>query len=326
MNRSYVSTTEPYHLNSDSLQKLSAIYGERLRKNVSMARFTAARIGGPADLLVEVSSLDELEELTRLLWRESLSFVILGDGSNVLVSDAGVRGVVVVNRARVVRFDERANPPEVFAESGANLGVIARQSAARGLAGLEWAAGIPGTVGGAVVGNAGAHGGDIAGNLLVADILHLSRGRESWNVEQLNYGYRSSALKQKKTPTKAPEGVVLSARLRLDHSSPEATQAKLEEFVVQRRRTQPPGASMGSMFKNPPGDYAGRLIEAAGLKGYRSGNAQISALHANFFINLEQASAADVYHLIQVARKAVSEKFGVELELEIELIGDWKTT
>jgi len=160
MNRSYVSTTEPYHLNSDSLQKLSAIYGERLRKNVSMARFTAARIGGPADLLVEVSSLDELEELTRLLWRESLSFVILGDGSNVLVSDAGVRGVVVVNRARVVRFDERANPPEVFAESGANLGVIARQSAARGLAGLEWAAGIPGTVGGAVVGNAGAHGGE----------------------------------------------------------------------------------------------------------------------------------------------------------------------
>lgn len=326
MNRSYVSTTEPYHLNSDSLQKLSAIFGERLRKNVALARFTTARIGGPADLLVEVSSLDELEELARLLWRESLNFIILGDGSNVLVSDAGVRGVVVVNRARAVRFDERSNPPEVFAESGANLGVIARQSAARGLAGLEWAAGIPGTVGGAVVGNAGAHGGDIAGNLLVADILHQTRGRESWNVEQLDYRYRSSALKQKKPPTKAPEVVVLSARLRLGHSSPEATQARLEEYVVHRRRTQPPGASMGSMFKNPPGDFAGRLIEAAGLKGYRSGNAQISALHANFFINLEQASAADVYHLIQLARKAVSEKFGVELELEIELIGDWKTT
>jgi UDP-N-acetylmuramate dehydrogenase len=320
-----VSTTGPYHLNSDSLQKLGAIFGERLRKNVPLARFTAARIGGPADLLVEVGSVEELEILSRLLWQESLNFIVLGDGSNVLVSDAGVRGVVVVNRAKSVRFDESSEPPEVFAESGANLGVIARQSATRGLAGLEWAASIPGTLGGAVVGNAGAHGGDIAGSLLVADILHQYRGRETWNAEKLDYRYRSSALKHKRPPTGVPEAVVLSAKLRLERSSPEAVQAKLEEYAVHRRRTQPPGASMGSMFKNPPGDYAGRLIEAAGLKGYRYGNAQISTLHANFFINLEQASSADVYYLIQIAREAVSEKFGVELELEIELIGNWVT-
>jgi UDP-N-acetylmuramate dehydrogenase len=123
-----------------------------------------------------------------------------------------------------------------------------------------------------------------------------------------------------------PEAVVLSALLRLERSTPEAVQAKMDEHVLYRRRTQPPGASLGSMFKNPQGDSAGRLIEAAGLKGYRVGSAQISSIHANFFINLGQATAADVYRLIQTAQQAVNDKFGVGLELEIELIGDWKTS
>lgn len=323
--RSLVNKTTPHHPNPDILQALNASFGERLRRDVSLSRLTAARIGGPADLLVEVLSLEELEMISNLLWSASFDFVVLGDGSNVLVSDAGVRGMVIINRAKGVSFEERSNPPQVYAESGANLGVVARQSAARGIAGLEWAAGIPGTVGGAVVGNAGAHGGDMSGNLLVADILHQSRGREAWSVEQLGYRYRSSVIKQGNSLGKSPQVVVLAARMHLEHGSPEAIQAKLDEFLLHRRRTQPPGASMGSMFRNPEGDYAGRLIEAAGLKGYRIGNAQISSLHANFFINLDKATAADVYSLIQLARQAVSEKFGVELELEIELVGDWKT-
>jgi len=319
----YVSASESYHLRPAGLKSLDAAFGDRLRKRVPLARYTAARIGGPADLLIEAESVEELIQAAQLLWKEKAAFLVLGGGSNVLVSDAGVRGVVVLNRARSVRFETSTVSPTVWAEAGANFGVIARQAAVRGLSGLEWAAGIPGTLGGAVIGNAGAHGGDMSGNLLVADILHQKRGREQWSVEQFDYQYRSSVLKHRQPGTAAPEAVVLEARLRLVNSSPPAVQAKIDEYVAHRRRTQPPGASMGSMFKNPPGDFAGRLIEAAGLKGTRVGEAQISTLHANFFINLGSATAGDVYALIQLARRSVEEKFGISLDLEIELVGDW---
>jgi UDP-N-acetylmuramate dehydrogenase len=205
----------------------------------------------------------------------------------------------------------------VWAEAGVNFGALARHAAQRGLAGLEWAAGIPGTVGGAVVGNAGAHGSDMAGCLVVAEILHR-QGQEHWPVERFAYGYRSSIIKRG-----AEEAIVLNATLRLERSTPQAVQERMDTYVAHRRRTQPPGASMGSMFKNPPGDYAGRLIEAAGLKGARIGEAEISRLHANFFVNLGQAKAADISQLIRLARREVAEKFGVELELEIEMVGDW---
>jgi UDP-N-acetylmuramate dehydrogenase len=298
--------------------------GDRLRKNIPLSRYTAARVGGPADGLIEANTLEELVAVVQALWEHAVPFLVLGGGSNMLISDAGVRGVVVINRARAVHIEGKDIPPSVWTESGANLGVVARQTALHGFSGLEWAAGIPGTVGGAVVGNAGAHGGDMAASLLVADILHQSRGKEQWSVERFAYRYRSSVLKLQNPPGQAPEIVILGARMQLERSTPQLVQAQINEFVAQRRRTQPPGASMGSMFKNPPGDYAGRLIEAAGLKGARSGDAQISSLHANFFINLGHASAGDIYQLIQRARQAVLTQFGVELELEIELIGEWK--
>lgn len=295
--------------------------GPQPQRSVSLARYTAARIGGPADWLIEVSSADELASTASRLWELGAPFIVLGGGSNVLVSDAGVREVVVINRARQVRFEGQAESPAVWAESGANLGLVARQAAQRGLAGLEWAAGIPGTVGGAVFGNAGAHGGDMAGSLMLAEILHHTgqiAERESWPVERLAYAYRGSLLKREQGKT-----IVLSALLHLERSTPETVQARLDEFVFTRRRTQPPGASMGSMFKNPPGDYAGRLIEAAGLKGARVGEAEISNLHANFFINHGRAKAGEVYELIRQARDTVEEKSGVQLELEVELIGEW---
>lgn len=299
---------------------LLASFGDRLQTAAPLARYTAARVGGPADGLLEVRSADELAEAAAALWAAGAPFVILGGGSNVLVADAGVRGVVLVNRAKAVRFDEE---PSVWAESGANFGALARQAAQRGLSGLEWAGGIPGTVGGAVVGNAGAHGGDMAGNLIVAEILHYTpQGtptRETWPVEQLEYDYRTSRLKR------GPgQDVILSATLRLQPSTPEAVQATMDTFVAHRRRTQPPGASMGSMFKNPPQDYAGRLIERAGLKGLRIGDAEISPLHGNFFINHGQATAADVLKLLRQARQKVAEQFGVELELEVELLGEFE--
>lgn len=312
-------------MNITRFHRLQALFGQRLQLDVPLDRFTSARVGGPADALLEVNSADELALAAATLWSEDLPWMVLGGGSNVLVSDAGVRGVVLLNRARQVDFQEASEPPTVWAESGANFGLVARQAATRGLAGLEWAAGIPGTLGGAVVGNAGAHGGDMAGSLVVANILqHNPKAqegmpiRQDWPVERLEYAYRTSLLKRQPGQT-----VVLAARLRLERSTPEKVQARIDEFVAYRHQTQPPGASMGSMFKNPAGDYAGRLIEAAGLKGARVGDAQISTFHANFFINHGQATAGDILTLIEMARQGVAEKFGVRLELEIELVGEW---
>lgn len=307
-----------------SLARLQAAFPGRLQFDALLARYTAARVGGPADALLEVRSAAELAEAAAMLWQDEVPFAILGGGSNVLVSDRGVRGVVLLNRARRVRFDREGTPPTVWAESGANFGVLARQAAypagdgATALSGLEWAAGIPGTVGGAVFGNAGAHGGDVAECLIEADVLHRLHGRDRWPVENLVYAYRSSALK-----SRPGEVVVLSARFRLEYQPAGAIRARMDAFLAYRRQTQPPGASMGSMFKNPPGDFAGRLIEAAGLKGARVGRAQISSLHANFFLNTGEATASEIFALIQLARHTVQSRFGVALELEIELLGDW---
>jgi len=309
------------------LPKIRQQFGERLQTEVELKRYTSARVGGPAEYLLVANSSNDLAEIISAMWEMELPYLVLGGGSNVLVADAGVRGLVVLNRSRKVEIHDLDNPPTVWAESGANFGALARQTAARGLAGLEWAAGIPGTLGGAVVGNAGAHGADIAGNLVVAEILHripqeaekqtVAR-RENWNVERFEYAYRSSLLKQQPGLC-----VVLAASLRLDNSYPAVTQAKIESYSAIRHLTQPQGATMGSMFKNPPGDYAGRLIEAAGLKGMRIGGAEISPLHANFFVNHGKASANDIHQLIELARMKVTDKFGVNLELEIVLIGDW---
>lgn len=300
------------------IDQLRAIFGSRLQENVLMANYTTAHVGGTADGLLIVHTAGELEETVRQLWALNAPFYILGSGSNVLFSDRGLRGVVIINRAKTVKIDVHTAPPTVWVESGANLGAVARQVALRGLSGLEWAATIPGTIGGAVYGNAGAHGGDMAGNLVLAEILHRHKGRETWTGEQMTFDYRTSALKRH-----PGEAVILAARLQLSFSTPADVQARMEELAAKRRRTQPPGASLGSMFKNPTGDYAGRLIEAAGLKGTRIGGAVISQVHANFFINDKKATASDIGKLIKLAQDTVLEKFGVKLELEVELVGEW---
>jgi UDP-N-acetylmuramate dehydrogenase len=183
---------------------------------------------------------------------------------------------------------------------------------------LEWAVGVPGTVGGAVVGNAGAHGSDIAHSLVSASVLDAEGNVKEWSAQELGFGYRNSRLKsQIRNP------VVLEAEFKLTQSTREECEVKAAEFTEKRKRTQPPGASLGSMFKNPLGDYAGRLVEAAGLKGARVGNAEISPVHANFFVNLGGASATDIYSLICLAREQVRHRFNVTLELEIELVGEW---
>lgn len=295
---------------------LLARFGERLQQNVSLAPYTSARIGGPADFLLVVKSAAELEAAVVAAWEADLPFTLLGSGSNVLIGDKGIRGLVILNRAGHVRFIEEEQP-RVWAESGAGLSQVAQRAAARGYGGLEWAATVPGTVGGAVYGNAGAFGGDMAGSLLLAHLI-TPQGRQSWNAQEMGYGYRTSRLKRGEV-----QAVVLAAELRLELSTPEQARRQIAAFSQRRKATQPPGASMGSMFKNPPGDYAGRLIEAAGLKGLRIGNVEVSPIHANFFINHGQARASDVRALIEEVQTKVREAFGISLELEIEFLGEW---
>jgi len=291
-------------------------FGAAVQENISLAPYTSARIGGSADVLVTVTSADELADAVKIIWDYGMPFYILGGGSNLLISDKGVRGVVVLNRAKEVLF-EGGDQPTVRCEAGVIFSNLANRCASKGLSGLEWAATVPGTFGGAVYGNAGAFGGDMSTNLIWTEVL-TKNGCEKLTVEQMQYGYRTSILKRGEI-----KAIVLSATLRLKNSSKEEVSVKITEFSERRKSAQPPGASMGSMFKNPAGDHAGRLIEAAGLKGTRIGNAEISTKHGNFFINHGEAKAEDILALIHLVQKTVREKYGVELELEVELVGDW---
>jgi len=306
-------------METSTLTELRSLFGERLQENAPLSGYTAARIGGLADVLVIAHSADELARSAKLLWEMKMPFILLGGGSNVLVSDNGVRGVVIINRARKVVIDDQVEPPSVLAESGVTPNDISQRAARLELTGFEWAAGIPGSLGGAIYGNAGAFGGDMAGNLVSLELIHRDHGRQVWPVEKMEYSYRSSTLKRDHQQV-----VILSAKLALKKGDPRSISSKMKEYSDRRHKTQPPGTSMGSMFKNPAGDKAGRLIEAAGLKGSRIGNAEISSQHANFFITHEPTRAQDMKALIDLAQRTVAEKFGVTLELEIELIGDWQ--
>lgn len=293
-----------------SLPNLRAAFGDKLQEQVSLAAYTSTRIGGDADGLIVAHSAKELSEITSQIWEMDIPYLILGGGSNVLISDEGFRGVVVLNKAKEIHFGEDT----VWTESGVTMSRLANQAATKGLAGMEWAATVPGTVGGAIYGNAGAFGGDMAGNLLHVELM-TKNGCLLWDVAEMEYAYRSSKLKRD-----GIEAIILSAELKLKNGDPAEIQARMRSFIQKRKNTQPPGASMGSMFKNPAGDYAGRLIEAAGLKGTRIGNAEISTVHANFFINHGETKASDVRALVELAQKKVFEEFGVKLELEIEII------
>jgi UDP-N-acetylmuramate--alanine ligase len=313
------------------LEKLHQKFENRLQEEVPLGRLTTAKVGGLADALVEVQTAEELAETAEWLWQEEIPFFVLGGGSNLLISDSGCRDLVVYNRAKKHEFRAGSNGSKdtaiLWAESGVSLGAIARQAAQLGWTGLEWAATVPGTVGGAVVGNAGAFGGDTAGSLQMVEILQrveaqqpakIRAERKTLSPAEMDFSYRSSLLR--KNPGQA---VVLSAAFRLQRCDPSEAVTRIGQFLARRRETQPAGSSLGSMFKNPPGDYAGRLIEAAGLKGRRVGNAEISRQHANFFLNLGDAQAEDIRSLMELARRTVREKFGVELEPEIVLAGEW---
>jgi UDP-N-acetylmuramate dehydrogenase len=317
---------------SSNLNTLAAALGPSVLRDEPLAHHTAMRVGGPADLLIVCESVDEVVRAVGLARQHGVDWRLLGGGCNVLVADGGVDGLVIVNRAARIEFglakDKGANimkKEAARAEAGAQLAILARETVGRGLTGLEWAAGLPGTVGGAVVGNAGAFEGDIASVLCSATVLGLDGEVMERPADWFEFDYRLSRIKRENLSSskggESGEHVVLAATFGLQRGDPKALTAKADEILEWRRTRHPSGATVGSTFKNPPDSHAGYLIEQAGLRGYRIGGAQISELHGNFFMNTGDATADDVLALIKHARAEVRRQFGVELELEIELVG-----
>ncbi len=294
------------------LEMLKILPG-RVRAGEPMIRHTSWRIGGLADVFVEPTSREELRLAVSYANERSIPLTIIGAGTNILVPDEGIRGVVVKVGSGLDRIYLEENV--IIAEAGAKLSRVAAVAREAGLGGFEFSAGIPGAIGGAVVMNAGANGASIG--VLVKEILLLNMEGCFFKKtkEEMNFAYRSSALQSERA-------VVVEAAFSCCRRDKEAIREEMEVFIKKRKETQPLHyPSAGSIFRNPPGDSAGRLIEAAGLKGVRVGDAQISTLHANFIINLGAATARDVMALVERARKSVLELFGIELKPEVKVVG-----
>lgn len=308
-------------------------FGVQIQRNVPLAPLTTMKVGGPAEYYATVHTTDQLLKLVRWARGVALPYFILGGGSNILISDAGMHGLVIENRCRQVRVDEapccefpKDERPYLMAESGAAMAGAARVSVRNALQGLEWAVSVPGTVGGAVVGNAGAHGGEIKDSLENALLIDEQGDIQEYKNSDFQYAYRDSHLKRRQPLVADFKSVVLSVNFRLQRGDAAEINTRAERFLQHRRRTQPVEPSLGSTFVNPPGDYAGRLIEAAGLKGVSVGGVQVSALHGNFIVNpggVGKATARDVIELIERIQQIVAERCGVHLEQEIQLVGEW---
>ncbi|HEX5013948.1 MAG TPA: UDP-N-acetylmuramate dehydrogenase [Candidatus Limnocylindrales bacterium] len=290
--------------------------GVKTSRDEPLARFTTMRVGGPADLFATVHNVHELRAIVRFARSREIPLTLLGRGSDVVIADAGIRGLVVQNRAEGSRIDEAG--ARYTAESGVPMARAATETQKAGLSGLEFGLAIPGTVGGAVWANAGAHENDVAAVVDSADVL-LGDGSEArLPAADLGLTYRDSRFKAE------PADVVLGATFRLETADAATIAGRLDEIRKWRREHQPLGIpSAGSAFRNPPGDSAGRLIDEAGLKGFRVGGAAISEKHANFIVNDQKGTAADVRAVLDRARDEVSRRFGVELVPEIQFLGDW---
>lgn len=298
---------------------LEKLLGGALLRDVPLSKYTAARIGGAAEMLyVAKGTNEQLAEVVQTAWQAQIPVRVIGGGANILVSDAGVRGLVIVNQVKELHFGQWHGGRTVSVSAGVSLTHLANRCASQGLTGFEWAVSVPGTVGGAVVNNAGAHGGDMQGCVRDVVMIDAQRGAQMLSLADLAYDYRTSALKRRTDR----RFLVLMANLALAPAPTEEIRAQMQAFVARRKQTQPSGASLGSIFKNPTGDYAGRLIEAAGLKGFQIGGAAVSDVHANFFINAHHASATDYLALVEHVQQVVYAQFGVWLEPEIERIGE----
>ena len=329
--------------------KLHPYFQKRLRLNEPLARHCTFGVGGPADVWVSLDTIRELVDLVTMCIEEQWPLLLVGNGTNILFADAGVRGIV----ARIVldyyTIDDQGDSTALLvAGSGVSWPRLLNELAPQGWGGLEFGPGIPGTLGGGVISNAGAHNSDLGAVLEWIEVLD-ARGAMTahegvsipimrrYQHDEIDLGYRHSRFRESRRiqfdaqgyPIVPPRGliepgeIIAQMGIRLHREDPEKLRTTIEEYKQHRKVTQPVQKSAGSVFKNPPGDYAGRLIDQAGLKGKMHGKAQISQRHANFFVNLGGAGAADVEALIVEARNSVHDQFGIDLELEVELRGEW---
>lgn len=297
------------------IQEMKSIGIQDVRVNEPLSRHTTWKVGGPADLLIYPRNKEELEQAMQVVYRHQIPWRVIGRGSNLLVRDDGIRGVVF-------KLDEGFNElkvdgTRVTAGGGYSTILLATMTSRQGLTGLEFAAGIPGNVGGAVYMNAGAHGSDISKVLHSATVLLETGEWVTLSNEEMEFRYRTSVLQTKL------KGIVTEASFTLEYGERDEIMSRLTSYKDRRRKTQPlqyPCA--GSVFRNPPGDYAGRLIQEAGLKGFRIGDAEVSTTHANFIINRGNATAKNVLQLIEHIIQTIDEKYNIRLEPEVQVVGE----
>lgn len=300
----------------DLYQELCGILGEEnVFTKEPMSRHTTFRAGGPADFFVTPEKEGQVRKTLSLLKEAQVPRYIMGNGSNLLVGDRGYRGVILQICKKMNRI--RIQDTVIQAQAGVLLSKIAAEAQAKGLTGFEFASGIPGSLGGAVMMNAGAYGGEMKQVLIQAQILNASGEIEDVLAEEMELGYRSSVFSRN-------GGVILSASIQLEPGDPSTIQSRMEELKFLRTSKQPlEYPSAGSTFKRPEGYFAGKLIQDAGLRGFQVGGAQVSEKHCGFVINKDQASAMDIRSLMEQVSEKVYTRFGVRLEPEVKLIGEF---
>ena len=292
----------------------------KFKKNVSLAKHTTFKIGGPAKYFYIAKTKQDLIKAIKTAKELNLLFFVLGGGSNLLVADKGFDGLVIKCQMSVINFLQLKAGFKIVAGAGLPLEKLVNTSVEKGLTGMEWAIGIPGTLGGAIRGNAGAFGSSIADIIKEVEVLEItensSQQTKIFKNKDCKFGYRDSIFKHNSNL------IILSAEIQLKKENKKEIQKKMKEHLKQRKKTQPLGfPSAGSIFKNPKGFSAGELIEKCGLKGKKINGAQISEIHSNFIVNLGQAKAKDVEKLIKLVKQKVKQKLGIELGEEIQYLG-----
>ncbi|MFC1883330.1 UDP-N-acetylmuramate dehydrogenase [Thermodesulfobacteriota bacterium] len=302
-------------MNAEQRERLVLLLGGNVQFDCPMSNYTTLKVGGSAEALCEIKTRDVLKQVISFLSEENLSYEVLGWGSNVIIKDTGIEGAIIVLKENFGGIDRPdKNGTLLLAGAGCGLGKFVNYCKKEELGGIEFLAGIPGTIGGAVTMNAGAFGKEISTRIVSIELINSKAKKEVLQRDQINFSYRSCKIKK--------GNIIVGCCIGLDKVPREEFLKTVSCYLRKRKAKQPiEYPSAGSIFKNPPGDYAGRIIESVGLKGKKIGKAMISEKHANFIINTGGATASDVIALINLAREAVKEKTQVVLETEVKIIG-----